>query len=149
MGGKQAAFRRTPPRWLMDAGIALILALVGIAIERWTEGRLASDDIALWVGAGSFLLLRVGDGLVRQGRTLGCLFLVTLTWLLPCSTALFFAAVPRVRNMPRDSMPFFALLGLFLIVIMVITLERLRLADEARFARPAPETERELREMGN
>lgn len=134
MQTKQAASRRTPPRWALDIGIAIALTLVGIAVERWTQGRLFDSQIAWIVGGGSFLLLRVGDGLARRGRTLGCLFLVALTWLLPCSAALFFSVVPSVRHIPRDSMPFFALLGLFLIVIMVITLERLRLADEARFA---------------
>lgn len=127
---------RTIPGWLIDAGLAVVLALVALAVERWSEGRLFTRDVLLWVGGGSFLLLRLGDLFARAGRTLGCLFVFAMTWLLPCAVALYFTLVPARRAVLRDSLAFFVLLGFVIILIMVVTFERMRVADVARFAGP-------------
>lgn len=125
---------RSVPAWLVDLMVAIFLTAVAYGVERATEGRLFTRDLVFWVGGGSFLLLRLGATLARAGRTLGCLYVFAITWLLPCSAALFLTADSDWRAMLRDSSPLFIALGFFLILIMLITFERLRLADEARFA---------------
>jgi hypothetical protein len=122
------------PGWMVDGLMAALFALVAVVVERQTEGRLATSTIALWIGVGSFLLLRLGAGFARAGRTLGCGFVFALTWLLPCVVALSFSLDANRRAIVRDSPLFFILSGIFVILIMVLTFERIRLADVARFA---------------
>ncbi len=119
---------------MADLLVALLLAGVGLLVERVTQGRLWSESILLWVGGGSFVLLRVGARLAQAGRTLGCGFVVVITWLLPCIALLYMVINPTMQRVVRDSTPFFAYLGVVLILIMVVTFERLRLADERRHA---------------
>lgn len=130
---------RSIPSWILDILIAATLAAIGLVIERQTDGRLFTSTIVLWVGGGSFLLLRLGAILARAGRTLGCLFTFAITWLLPCIVVLTFAISPDMQATIRDSSPFFLSLGLFLIAIMIITFERIRIADQARFAASQPQ----------
>ena len=125
---------RSIPSWLLDALVAVVLFVIALLVERQTDGRLFTSQILLSVGTGSFILLRLGAAFARAGRTLGCLFVFAITWVLPCSAALFLSVNPDTRTMLRDSGPFFILLGIFLILIMLITFERLRMADEARFS---------------
>jgi hypothetical protein len=125
--------RARAPAWLVDGLIALVLAAVAITLERQTQGRIASETVALWVGGGSFALLRAGATLARAGRTLGCLFVFGITWLLPCAALLYIASSLRMKVLVRDSLPLFVLLGLILILIMVVTFERIRVADIARY----------------
>ncbi len=125
---------RSIPSWLVDALVAVVLFVIALVVERQTDGRLFTSQILLSVGTGSFILLRLGAAFARAGRTLGCLFVFAITWVLPCSAALFLSVNPDTRAMLRDSGPFFILLGIFLILIMLITFERLRMADEARFS---------------
>ena len=125
---------RSIPSWLVDALVAVVLFVIALVVERQTDGRLFTSQILLSVGTGSFILLRLGAAFARAGRTLGCLFVFAITWVLPCSAALFLSVNPDTRTMLRDSGPFFILLGIFLILIMLITFERLRMADEARFS---------------
>ena len=123
---------------MADVAIATVLVAVAIVVERQTQGRLDSwMVVAPWVGAGSFLLLRLGAILGGADRTLGCGFVFAMTWLLPCATLLFVNASTDRRAMVRDSAPFFVALGFFLILIMIVTFERMRLADVARFAKRA------------
>jgi hypothetical protein len=131
--GKEERVRVKSPGWLVDIAVAALLALVAVAIERQTQGRLASGDVAASVGAGAFFLLRGGSVMARSGRTLGCGFVFLMTWLLPCTLVLIMAGSPDLQLMVRNSVPLFAALGLFLLLIMVITFERIRLADVARF----------------
>jgi hypothetical protein len=126
---------RSIPGWLVDVLITGLLVTVAVVAERQTQGRIASSTIVLWIGSGSFLALRVGAVLARAGRTLGCGFVFALTWLLPCSTALFFTLDGTRRAVVRDSPAFFVLLGVFVILIMVVTFERIRVADAARYER--------------
>jgi hypothetical protein len=119
--------------WVVDGLLALALAVIAITLERQTQGRIASQTVALWVGGGSFVLLRVGAALARAGRTLGCLFVFTITWLLPCAVLLYIASSTPLKAMVRDSLPLFVLLGFILIFIMVVTFERIRVADVARY----------------
>lgn len=123
------------PGWLLDLGIALLLGGGALLLERLTEGRLPSRDVFLFVGAGTFLLLRAGARLARAGRTLGCLFVGGVTWLLPCAGALFLTVDGDRRAIVRDSLPLFMVVALFLILVMVLTFERMRVADERRHAR--------------
>ncbi len=116
----------------MDGLMALMLAGIGIVVERQTQGRLFTETIVLWVGIGSFVLLRSGAVLARAGRTLGCGFVFTITWLLPCAVLLYMMTSTNLQRVMRDSFPFFIYLGFVLIFIMLVTFERLRLADEAR-----------------
>lgn len=120
------------PAWLVDLLLALLLVGLGVGVERLSQGRLANESIALWVGGGSFLLLRLGAKLAQAGRTLGCLFAFAITWLLPCLAVLYLASSNEAARIVRDSTTFFLMLGVFLIMIMVVTLERLRRADAQR-----------------
>lgn len=122
------------PSWLIDGVVAALLVVIALVVERQTQGRLFTSQIVLSVGGGSFVLLRLGAGFARAGRTLGCLFAFAITWVLPCSAALFLSVNPDTQSMLRDSGPFFMLLGFFLILIMLITFERVRIEDQARFA---------------
>lgn len=122
------------PAWLFDLVVALLMVALAITVERATQGRLDNRDIALSVGVGGFLLLRLGALLANAGRTLGCMYAFAITWLLPCAVVLYFVANRNLVNIIRDSAPFFVLLGFLLIAIMGITFERIRRADERRFA---------------
>jgi hypothetical protein len=124
---------RPIPGWLADLLLALALVGIAIAVERQTQGRLANETIALWTGLGSFILLRVGATLARAGRELGCLFVFAMTWLLPCASVLYLAINRRMTATVRDSLSFFFLLGFFIILIMIITFERIRRADATRY----------------
>lgn len=124
--------RKQFPGWLVDLLLALLLAGVGLLIERLTDGRLWTATILWWVGGGSFLLLRLGARLAQAGRTLGCAFVLGITWLLPCVTLLYMMSNDHLQRVVRDSTPFFAFLGFVLILVMLVTFERLRLADERR-----------------
>ncbi|MGH2542816.1 MAG: hypothetical protein ACRDIB_08465 [Ardenticatenaceae bacterium] len=115
-----------------DLVLALLLVVLSLTVERATQGRLSNITIVLWVGLGGFLLLRLGAIMARAGRTLGCLFVFALTWLLPCTLLLYLVASPDLKVIVRDSLPFFILAGFILILIMIVTLERTRSADEAR-----------------
>jgi len=123
------------PSWLIDALLAALLVGIALIVERFTEGRLFTSTIVLSVGIGTFVLLRLGGAFAQVGRTVGCLFVFAMTWVLPCAAALFFTVHPDRRAIVRDSLPFFTLVGFFLILIMLITFERLRLADVARFGK--------------
>jgi hypothetical protein len=57
-----------------------------------------------------------------------------ITWILPCAVVLYFLTNPDYLNVIRDSTPFFVYLGFVVIAIMGITFERVRQADEKRFA---------------
>jgi hypothetical protein len=127
-------FIKRIPAWVVDLIIALILAGIAIAIERFTQGRIDNRDVFLVVGGGSFILLRIGAVLAKAGRTLGCLFGFVITWILPCAVVLYFLANADYLNVIRDSTPFFVYLGFIVIAIMGITFERVRQADEKRFA---------------
>lgn len=127
-------FLKRIPGWAIDVVVALLLAGMAIAIERFTEGRIDNQHVLLIVGGGGFLLLRIGAILARAGRTLGCLFGFVITWILPCAVVLYFLATPDSLNIIRDSTPFFVYLGFVVIAIMGITFERVRQADERRFA---------------
>lgn len=120
------------PGWLRDLLLAVVALALGVAIERATEGRLFTGTIVLWLGLGSFLLLRVGAALAARGRTLGCGFVFAITWVLPCAALLYMMANPSLQRVVRDSPTFFLYLGFVLIGIMVVTFERLRIADEKR-----------------
>ncbi|MBA3532523.1 MAG: hypothetical protein H0T73_11420, partial [Ardenticatenales bacterium] len=72
------------PGWLLDGLIALLLVGIAVAIERQTQGRVSNESIALWVGGGTLLLLRLGNAVAQKGRGLGCAFVFAITWLLPC-----------------------------------------------------------------
>ncbi len=119
---------------LLDLLLASLLAAVAVALERTTQGRVATESILLWVGVGFFAALRIGAVLARAGRTLGCGYVFLLTWVLPCVLLLYLIASSDMQRVVRDSVPLFVLLGLYLIVVMVVTFERLRLADERRAA---------------
>ncbi len=125
------------PGWGIDLMMALALAGLAIAVERLTEGRIDNRDVVLVVGGGGFLLLRIGALLAQAGRTLGCLYGFVITWILPCAVVLYFLANPDYLNIIRDSTPFFVYLGFVVIAIMAITFERVRQADERRFAAAA------------
>ncbi|GEM_PF-6435499 len=114
------------PGWLQDALVAALMVVVAVAVERWTQGRVANSTIVLWVGGVYFALLRLGAWLARLGRTLGCLFGFGVTWLLPCGVVAYVALSGDRMAVIRDSLPLFMLLGLFLVLVMVITLERVR-----------------------
>jgi hypothetical protein len=124
---------RSIPGWLVDLLIALALVGIAIVVERQTQGRLGNDTIALFVGLGTLLLLRLGATLAQAGREMGCLFVFAITWVLPCASVLYVASSARLAAMVRDSLAFFTLLGFFLILIMIVTFERIRRADEARY----------------
>lgn len=123
---------RALPAWAVDIAMALVLAGMGLMVERLTQGRLFTETILLWVGGGSFVLLRLGARLARAGRTLGCGFAFLITWLLPCVLVLYMMANSGLQRVVRDSPPFFLYLGLVLILIMLLTFERVRQADVAR-----------------
>ena len=125
------------PGWLIDALLAALLVGIALIVERLTEGRLFTSTIVLSVGIGSFVLLRLGAAFAQVGRTVGCLFVFAMTWVLPCAAAFFFTINPDRGAIVRDSLPFFTVVGFFLIVIMLVTFERLRLADVARFGEPS------------
>ena len=131
---------RSMPSWLVDALVASILFVIAFVVERQTEGRLFASQMFAVVGGGSFVLLRLGSFFAGVGREVGCLFVFAMTWVLPCSAAFFLSINPDTRAIIQDSSSFFMSLGFFLILIMVITFERLRLADEARF-KPIKESE--------
>lgn len=124
---------RSMPSWLVDALVALFLFVIAFVVERQTEGRLFASEMFAIVTGGSFVLLRLGSFFGGVGREVGCLFVFAITWVLPCAGGFFLAINPDTRAVIQDSRSFFMLLGFFLILIMVITFERLRLADEARF----------------
>lgn len=126
------------PAWALDIGVALLLAAVGLGVERLTEGRLFTESILLWVGGGTFVLLRLGARLAQMGRTLGCGFVFLITWLLPCVLLLYMISNSHLQRVIRDSPAFFLYLGLVLILIMLLTFERVRQADVARYERHAP-----------
>lgn len=124
---------RSMPSWLVDVLVALLLFVIAFAVERQTEGRLFASQMFPIVAGGSFVLLRLGSFFAGIGREIGCLFVFAMTWVLPCAGAFFLSINPDIRAIIRDSWSFFILLGFFLILIMLITFERLRLADETRF----------------
>lgn len=124
---------RSMPSWLVDALVAGILFVIAFVVERQTEGRLFASQMFAIVGGGSFVLLRLGYFFAGVGREVGCLFVFAMTWVLPCGAAFFLSINPDTRSMIQDSSSFFMLLGFFLILIMVITFERLRLAGLQRF----------------
>ena len=124
------------PGWLIDALLAALLVGIALIVERLTEGRLFTSTIVLSVGIGSFVLLRLGAAFAQVGRTVGCLFVFAMTWVLPCAAAFFLTINPDRGVIVRDSLPFFTVVGFFLILIMLVTFERLRLADVARFGEP-------------
>lgn len=130
-------FIKRTPAWGIDLIVALGLAGIAIALERFTEGRIDNRDVFLVVGGGGFLLLRIGAILAKAGRTLGCLYGFVITWILPCAVVLYFLANPDYLNIIRDSTPFFVYLGFAVIAIMAITFERVRQADERRFTAAA------------
>lgn len=132
-GGVGQSVVRKVPGWLLDLAVSIVLAIIAVVIERATEGRLSTSQVASVTWAGSFLFLRAGATLARAGRTLGCLFVFFLTWLMPCFALVGLAISPEWQRVVRDSTPLFAASGLFLILIMVMTFERMRLADQARF----------------
>ncbi|MDQ7028903.1 MAG: hypothetical protein Q9O62_03560 [Ardenticatenia bacterium] len=120
------------PGWLQDALLAALMVVVAVVVERWTQGRVANSTIVVWVGGLYFVLLRLGAWLARMGRTLGCLFGFGVTWLLPCGAVAYVAlSGDRVATV-RDSLPLFILLGVFLVVVMTITLARVRAHDMSR-----------------
>ncbi len=124
---------KSMPSWLIDALVAMILFAIAFVVERQTEGRLFTSQMFVIVVGGSFVLLRLGNFFAGVGREIGCLFVFAMTWVLPCGGAFFLSINPNTRAIIQDSSSFFMLLGFFLILIMVITFERLRLADETRF----------------
>lgn len=127
-------FIKRIPDWGIDLIVAVALAGIAIAVERLTQGRIDNPEILGVVGGGSFLLLRIGAVLAKAGRTLGCLYGFVITWILPCAVVFYFLANPDYLNILRDSTPFFVYLGFVVIAIMGITFERVRQADERRFA---------------
>jgi len=132
------------PSWLVDALVALFLFVIAFIMERQTEGRLFASQMFAVVAGGSFVLLRLGNLFARVGREVGCLFVFVMTWVLPCAAAFFLSINPDTRAVIQDSGSFFILLGFFLILIMVITFERLRLADETRFKPKPPSAQKKL-----
>lgn len=129
------------PAWVVDVTVALLFAGIAVAIERFTQGRIDTPEIIGVVGGGSFILLRGGAILAQAGRTLGCLYGFVITWILPCAVVLYFVLNPGYMNIIRDSTPFFVYLGFVAIAIMGITFERVRQADERRFAAAAKKRE--------
>lgn len=129
---------RRVPGWVVDALLAALVALVAVVAERQSQGRIATSTLVLWLGVGGFGLLRLGAAFARAGRTLGCGFVFALTWLLPCTVALLFTLNASRRAVVRDSPIFFVLAGFWIILIMVVTFERIRVADVARFAGSQP-----------
>lgn len=127
-------FMKRIPDWGIDLIVAVMLAGIAVALERLTQGRIDNPEIVGVVGGGSFLLLRIGALLAKAGRTLGCLYGFVITWILPCAVVFYFLANPDYLNIIRDSTPFFVYLGFVVIAIMGITFERVRQADERRFA---------------
>lgn len=121
------------PGWALDALLALLLVAAGIVLERITQGRVANESIALFVGLGSFGLLRLGALFGAVGRTVGCLFVFALTWVLPCAGFIYMTTDRTMQRVVRDSVPLFLYLGLVLIIIMLVTFERMRLADVTRY----------------
>lgn len=135
---------RSMPSWLLDILVALILFVIAFVVERQTEGRLFAREMFMIVTGGSFVLLRLGHFFAGVGREVGCLFVFAMTWVLPCAGALFLVVNPDTRAVIQDSSSFFMLLGFFLILIMVITFERLRLMDEARFKQKEASAQKKL-----
>ncbi len=130
--GGNTLTRSRLPGWLLDAVLTALMVAVAIAVERWTQGRIANTSLVLWVGGVFFLLLRLGAWLARLGRTLGCLFGFLVTWLLPCGAVGYIVlSSDRVATV-RDSLPLFMLLGGYLIVVMAVTFERVRAHDVVR-----------------
>ncbi len=131
--------RRRIPGWVLDAVLAALMVAAAVAVERWTQGRIANTTLIVWVGGLYFLLLRLGAGLARMGRTLGCLFGFLVTWLLPCGAVGYIALSSDRMAAVRDSLPLFVLLGGYLVVVMAVTFERMRALDAARLQPQEPE----------
>lgn len=125
--------RRNPlAGWVFDGILAALMVAVAIGVERWTQGRIANTTLVVWVGSVYFLLLRLGAWLARLGRTLGCLFGFAVTWLLPCGVVGYIALSGDRMARVRDSLPLFILLGVYLVIVMAVTLERVRAHDVVR-----------------
>ena len=135
---------RSMPSWLVDALVALFLFVIAFVVERQTEGRLFASEMFVIVAGGSFVLLRLGNFFAGVGREVGCLFVFAITWVLPCAGAFFLAINPNTRAVIQDSGSFFMLQGFFLILIMVITFERLRLAGLQRFKQKQASAQKKL-----
>lgn len=117
------------PAWTIDLLVAGALLLLAVGVERLTQGRIANETLALWIGGGMFVLLRLGATLARAGRTLGCLFTLGATWLIPCLAVGALVSSSEAQRIVRDSLPLFLLLGGYLIAFLAITFERLRRYD--------------------
>lgn len=120
------------PSWFIDLVVAAALAALAAAVERATQGRLSTGSVLAGVGLGLFLLLRVGALLARAGRTLGCGFAFLVAWLLPCIGLGFIVGSTGAQRVARDSLPLFLLAGVYLIAVMALTFERVRVHDVAR-----------------
>lgn len=123
------------PDWLVDVGLVALMIAVSIAVERATQGRIANTSIVLWVGLIYFALLRIGAFFARMGQTLGCLSALLIAWVLPCGFVGWLALSPDRQAMARDSLYLFALQGVFIIIVMWMTFERIRHHDQRRFGR--------------
>lgn len=124
----------------MDVLVAAGLAVLAAVVERVTQGRLATTSVLLWIGLGFFVLLRLGALLARAGRTLGCGFAFLVVWLLPCLGLALLVSSGEVQRVIRDSLPLFLLIGVYLLVVMGLTFERVRVHDTARLqSHPPPE----------
>jgi EamA domain-containing membrane protein RarD len=126
------------PSWLIDLLIAAGLAVIAVTIERATQGRLSTVSVLLSVGLGLFLLLRIGAILARAGRTLGCGFAFLVVWLVPCIGLGLLVGSSEVQRVMRDSLPLFLLIGVYLLVVMGLTFERVRVHDTARLEATPP-----------
>ncbi|HBY93119.1 MAG: hypothetical protein M5U01_27430 [Ardenticatenaceae bacterium] len=128
------------PSWLIDLLVAAALAALAAFLERMTEGRIATTSILLWVGGGLFVLLRIGALLAQMGRTLGCGFAFLVAWVIPCIGLGLLVASSEVQRVVRDSLALFLLIGVYLLVVMGLTFERVRVHDTAQLsAHPPPE----------
>ncbi|KPL89253.1 hypothetical protein [Ardenticatena maritima] len=125
--------QRQVPGWLIDLLLVAGMIALSIAVERATQGRIANTSIIVWVGAVYFVLLRVGAFLARVGQTLGCLGALVMAWVLPCGFVGWLALSPDRQAMARDSIYLFALQGVFIIIVMWMTFERIRYHDQQRF----------------
>lgn len=126
------------PSWFIDILVAAALATLSVIVERATEGRLATTSVFLWVGVGIFVLLRIGAVLARRGRTLGCGFAFVVVWLIPCIGLGLLVSSSEVQRVIRDSLPLFLLIGVYLLVVMGLTFERVRVHDTARLLADSP-----------
>jgi len=127
--------RNRLPGWLVDVGLVALMVAISIAVERATQGRIANTSIVVWVGLVYFVLLRLGAFFARVGQTVGCLSALLIAWVLPCGFVGWLALSPDRQAMARDSIYLFALQGLFIIIVMWMTFERIRHYDQRRLGR--------------